>query len=397
MNVTTAGTYTIEARVAAAANGGTFHIEVNGVDETGPLIIPNTGGWQNWTTVSKAGAALDAGQQVWTLKIDGAGNTGVVGNLNYLRIASGSTSSNPAPFTGGPFPLPGTVQAENFDNGGQGVAYADATTGNEGGAYRTTDVDIADAIDTGDGYTLGWVGAGEWVQYTVTVGTAGTCDIEARVASAGAGGTFRIEVNGVDKTGPITVPDTGGWQSWTTIRKTGVSLGAGGQVWRVVMLTDGATGAVGNFNWFRVASAAPSAALLRAPYLQQVTADSAIVVWTTREPGTAEVRYGRAGGAFLSAAADTRVFQTAQTGLPHDFYQHEARLTGLAPSSAYAYGVFTGGHDLSLRSSSPRRQRRGGVQRATATGISDGGRLVGRRASRGRRGVWHGRRHRRRP
>lgn len=43
------------------------------------------------------------------------------------------------------------------------------------------------------------------------------------------------------------------------------------------------------------------------------------------------------------------MFQTAQTGLPHDFYQHEARLTGLAPSSAYAYDVFTGGHDLSLR------------------------------------------------
>jgi len=41
-----------------------------------------------------------------------------------------------------------------------------------------------------------------------------------RVASAGQGGTFHIEVDGVDKTGPLTVPDTRGWQSWGTVTKT---------------------------------------------------------------------------------------------------------------------------------------------------------------------------------
>ena len=66
-----------------------------------------------------------------------------------------------------------------------------------------------------------------------------------RVASAGPGGTFHIEVNGVDTTGPLVVPDTGGWQTWTTIRRAGVSLGAGQQVWRLVMDTNGATTAVG--------------------------------------------------------------------------------------------------------------------------------------------------------
>jgi hypothetical protein len=59
-------------------------------------------------------------------------------------------------------------------------------------------------------------------------------------------------VNGVDRTGPLTVPNTGGWQTWSTLRTTGLSLSAGTQVWRVVMETNGATGAVGNFNWFRI-------------------------------------------------------------------------------------------------------------------------------------------------
>jgi phosphatidylserine/phosphatidylglycerophosphate/cardiolipin synthase-like enzyme len=266
VNVTTAGTYDIQVRVAAPRDGGTFHIEVDGVDRTGPMTIPNTGAWQNWTTITRTGVALNAGQQVWRLVIDSMPPGGAVGNVNWIRaVASGGEPPPPpppsgsTPYTGTAVALPGTIQAENFDNGGQHVAYFDNTPGNEGGVYRATDVDIAVAHDTGGGYTLGWVGAGEWLNYTVNVTAAGTYDIEARVASAGQGGTFRIEVNGVDRTGPITVPNTGGWQSWTTIRRTGVSLSAGQQVWRVVMLTNGpTTGGVGNFNWFRVvAPAAP--------------------------------------------------------------------------------------------------------------------------------------------
>ncbi|HWP99148.1 MAG TPA: carbohydrate-binding protein, partial [Vicinamibacterales bacterium] len=56
------------------------------------------------------------------------------------------------------------------------------------------------------------------------------------------------------RTGPIAVPDTGGWQTWRTIRKTGVSLAAGVQVWRLVMDTAGPSAAVGNFNYIRVAA-----------------------------------------------------------------------------------------------------------------------------------------------
>ena len=54
--------------------------------------------------------------------------------------------------------LPGTIQAENFDNGGEGVAYHDTTSGNAGGAFRSTDVDIEAA--SGGGYDVGWIDAG---------------------------------------------------------------------------------------------------------------------------------------------------------------------------------------------------------------------------------------------
>ena len=254
VNVASAGTYAVEVRVASNGNGGTFHIEVNGVDRTGPFTVPNTGGWQTWTTLRKTGLSLGAGQQRWRLVMDTNGATTAVGNINYIRVTP-SASSGPTPFTGVPVSLPGTLQIEAFDNGGEGVAYHDLSTENSGGEYRTTAVDIEPTADTGGGYNVGWAFAGEWLTYTVNVGTAGLYDIEARVASNGTGGTFHIDVNGVDRTGVFSVPNTGGWQTWTTIRKTGLSLNAGPQVWSLVMDTNGPTTAVGNFNYLRLISA----------------------------------------------------------------------------------------------------------------------------------------------
>jgi hypothetical protein len=248
VNVATAGTYDLDVRVASPAAGGTFHIEVDGVDKTGRLTVPNTRGWQTWATIRKSGVTLNAGSQVWRVVMDTNSTTTAVGNFNYFKITPSVPST---PYGGTPATLPGTIQAENFDDGGSGRGYGDMTAGNAGGKYRATDVDIESTNDGGSGYDVGWVSAGEWLNYSVDVMSAGTYDLEIRVASAGAGGTFHIEVNGVDKTGPLTVPNTGGWQAWTSIRPPAIALSSGPQVWRVVMDNTGST-AVGNFNYLTV-------------------------------------------------------------------------------------------------------------------------------------------------
>jgi hypothetical protein len=160
------------------------------------------------------------------------------------------------PFAGAPAAIPGTIQAEDFDDGGEGVAYHDTTAGNAVGQYRNTDVDIETTGDASGAYNVGWVVASEWLGYTVNVGTAGTYTVETRVASQVNGGTFHIEFDGLDKTGPLTVPNTGGWQTYQTVTTTGVSLTAGQHVMRLVMDANGAAlpdGAsfVGNFNYVR--------------------------------------------------------------------------------------------------------------------------------------------------
>ena len=42
-----------------------------------------------------------------------------------------------------------------LDEGASGVASVDATSGNTGGKYRTTDVDVESTTDTGGGYNVG--------------------------------------------------------------------------------------------------------------------------------------------------------------------------------------------------------------------------------------------------
>ena len=60
VNISSAGTYTFEARVASPFSGGTFHVEVDGIDRTGPVSIPNTGSGSAFQFVTVNDIWLDA-------------------------------------------------------------------------------------------------------------------------------------------------------------------------------------------------------------------------------------------------------------------------------------------------------------------------------------------------
>lgn len=92
-------------------------------------------------------------------------------------------------------------------------------------------------------------------------------------------------------------------------------------------------------------SAPPTVTLVRHPYLQQVTASSAVVAWASREAGAGSVSYQSAGAPATASAATTRLVPASQTGMGFDYYQHEAALTDLAASTAYSYRISVGGVD----------------------------------------------------
>ena len=83
----------------------------------------------------------------------------------------------------------------------------------------------------------------------------------------------------------------------------------------------------------------------RFPYIQNVRNDRASILWATFEPGFGQVRYSSDGVNFNFAGTKTRFFSRAETGLP-DYYQYQADLTGLSPSTDYIYSVTVDGQDI---------------------------------------------------
>ena len=146
--------------------------------------------------------------------------------------AGGGTPPPPAegPYGGTAAAIPGTVQAANYDTGGQGVAYNVTSVNGTANSYRSDGVDLEACTDTGCGDDIGWTAAGQWFKYTVNVATAGTYTVSLRLASP-SGVTDGLHIassSGANLSGNINVPATGGWQTWTTVTAT-VTLPAGQQ------------------------------------------------------------------------------------------------------------------------------------------------------------------------
>jgi beta-glucanase (GH16 family) len=153
--------------------------------------------------------------RVSCIAYSGSGLTSISDKAN---ITVGSTWTT-SPYGGTPAQVPGTIEAENFDLGGQGKAYNDSDMQNSGGLYRPDEgVDIEACSDTGNGYDVGWTQNNEWMVYTISVSDSGLYQIGARVASTSTGGSVHFEVDGTDITGAISIPNTGGWQTWATVQ-----------------------------------------------------------------------------------------------------------------------------------------------------------------------------------
>ncbi|HEX3515867.1 MAG TPA: carbohydrate-binding protein, partial [Trebonia sp.] len=170
-------------------------------------------------------------------------------------IRTAAHAATDAPYGGTPAAVPGTIQAANYDTGGQGVAYNVAAVNGSANSYRSDGVDLEATTDTGGGYDIGWTAAGQWFNYTVNVATAGTYAVSLRLAAPTAV-TDALHISnaaGTNLTGSVTAPATGGYQNWTTVTAS-VTLPAGVQTltvhqdnpgWNIHYLTLAAAGGGG--------------------------------------------------------------------------------------------------------------------------------------------------------
>ncbi len=155
--------------------------------------------------------------------------TPIVGRNQFSACPSNEPIQTPY---AGIIPIPGVVEAENYDNGGEGISFHDTTPSNLIGPFRNNLAVDTEPCSEG-GNNLAFSDNGEWTEYTVNVTTSGSYQLDTRVASL-AGGSFHLEFDGANVTGTVPVPNTGGWQSWQTVSKT-VTLSAGQHVMRFVI------------------------------------------------------------------------------------------------------------------------------------------------------------------
>ncbi|HLX94348.1 MAG TPA: glycoside hydrolase family 3 C-terminal domain-containing protein [Verrucomicrobiae bacterium] len=183
-----------------------------------------------------------------------SGRTRYVRLLGTQRAGTGGYSlseldvfSQPQlPYGGVVTALPGRIEAENYDMGGEGVAYNNTTVGNPGGVYRSDDIGIEPTSDTGGGYDVGWLNTGEWLEYTVNPpDPSAIYSISIRAAAPASGGQLRLRLDGA-VLGTVAIPGTGGYQSWQTVTLPNVPIpgGSGSHALRLEVLSSGF-----NINW----------------------------------------------------------------------------------------------------------------------------------------------------
>ena len=138
------------------------------------------------------------------------------------------------PFLGQPFAVAPdrftVIHGEDFDLGGEDVAFYDTTVGNEAGHYRNGPGQNVDIVLTDHRYHLGFTDPGEWTEYALQI-AQGTYDIEVWTATTFPGRRFFIalydEFNlllASTETEASVTPNTGDWGHFQKVVIPNVNL-----------------------------------------------------------------------------------------------------------------------------------------------------------------------------
>lgn len=156
-----------------------------------------------------------------------------------------------APYTQ-PFTIPGIIQMEDYDLGGQGISFNDKDYVNEGKVYREDGVDIVAFGDSlNPDYAIGYTNPGEWLEYTLNVEAENVNLWKAHVSAGLDNASFRLFLDGKAITDTIAVPNGDSWDLYTTINgELYAPLPSGEHVLRVLL-----TAPYGNIDWIQLTDA----------------------------------------------------------------------------------------------------------------------------------------------
>ena len=136
-------------------------------------------------------------------------------------------------YSGTPFKthdVPGTVEAEDYDLGGEGIAwsYKNSSLGSQR-SYRPDD---AVAISGGNGgLVLGNTSAGDWTRYTLNVTQEGSYEVDVVCSSGADNGSFTLYVDEEEACRIQRVPNEG-WDKYSPLTVKNVQLRGGRRIFK---------------------------------------------------------------------------------------------------------------------------------------------------------------------
>ena len=240
VNITTPGNYDLVLRVATASEDAkSVEVVIGGSSYT--ASFSNTGGWQTYQDITIPNVNLSAGSQ--EVRLNMKSNSF---NLNYFELVAKTDVQPPSPT--------GTtrIEAEDYKAGTNDVEYFDFDPENLGGAYRPNEpVDIEVTGDTGGGFNVAFIEAGEHLTYDVNIAEAGNYNLVLRVANPDEfNKTVDVVIGG--QTYTASIGSTGGYQTYTDVVINNVNLVAGIQELRLDMQSKDF-----NLNYLELAPAEP--------------------------------------------------------------------------------------------------------------------------------------------
>ncbi|MBL8026703.1 MAG: carbohydrate-binding protein [Fibrobacteres bacterium] len=233
--------------VAAAKSGGyllklRYHttgyrllaLDINGKEARVLRVGKSEQTYAVWSELSMA-VVLDSGVQTLAFRCPGEISGAV--DIDFLDISFYSSDSSDltadffgkassrTPYNGRNTVLPGVVECENYDEGGEGVAFHDLDAVDHGNVYRMDEVDKQSI--TG-GYTICWTGEGEWLKYFVDI-PAGLYRITAKTASASTNTNMKLRMLlDNDTLTTIDITPSGSWTTYNDFSAENVQVKAGG-------------------------------------------------------------------------------------------------------------------------------------------------------------------------
>lgn len=242
------GPYAIQTGADAIYEAGTnATITINAIDTNGTvskvdlykdnvLIRTLTTAPYTWNNAGQDAALNNLAEGTFVLRAEATDNSG---NLTTKSIWVKVIKQSPYKPN---FQIPGIIEAEDYDKGGEGISFHDVSTALSGVAYRLQTfrdtVSVSTAASASNGYCISATLPGEWLEYTVNANTDGIYKLSFYNAAPTSGRTFSVLLDGVN-IGTKNIRVTPNATTFDSVTIANVAISAGDHIVRIINNTGG--------------------------------------------------------------------------------------------------------------------------------------------------------------